>query len=111
MTQLYEINVKLSPNQTKNLANSYKKKKNNCLEVNKHALSGNDTLYVPSNIIVKRLNISKQLKKGMDIKLSKTNIRKQVGGRLLTTILSLGNTLLPTIGKTLGLSALSGLAS
>ena len=47
----------------------------------------------------------------MDIKLSKTNIRKQVGGSLLTSILSLGKTLLPTIGKTLGLSALSGLAS
>ena len=47
----------------------------------------------------------------MDIKLSKTNIRKQVAGSLLTTILSLGKTLLPTIGKTFGFSPLSGLAS
>ena len=47
----------------------------------------------------------------MDMKLSKTNIRNQVGGSLLSLILSLGRTLLPTIGKTLGLSALSGLAS
>ena len=47
----------------------------------------------------------------MDIRLAKTNIRKQVGGNLLTSILSLGRTLLPTVGKTLGLSALSGLAS
>ena len=47
----------------------------------------------------------------MDIKPAKTNIRKQVGGSLLTSILSLGRTLLPTVGKTLGLSALSGLAS
>ena len=47
----------------------------------------------------------------MDIKLAKTNIRKLVGGSLLSSILSLGRTLLPTLGKTLRLSALSGLAS
>ena len=47
----------------------------------------------------------------MDIKLTKTNIRKQVGGSLLTSILTLGRTLAPTLGKTLGLSALAGLAS
>ena len=43
----------------------------------------------------------------MDIKPSKTNIRKQVGGSLLTSILSLRKTLLPTLGK----SALAGAAS
>ena len=47
----------------------------------------------------------------MDIKLAKTNIRKQVGGSLLSTVLSLGRTFAPTIAKTLGLSALAGLAS
>ena len=47
----------------------------------------------------------------MDIKLSKSNIRNQVGGSLLTTILTLGKALAPTIGKTVGLSALAGLAS
>ncbi|CAH3154949.1 unnamed protein product [Porites evermanni] len=47
----------------------------------------------------------------MDIKLAKTNIRKQKGGNLLTSILSMGRALAPTIGKTLGLSALAGLAS
>ena len=47
----------------------------------------------------------------MDIKLAKTKIRKQVGGSLLTSILTLGTTLAPTLGKTLGLSALAGLAS
>ena len=46
----------------------------------------------------------------MDIKLAKTNIRKQVGGSLLSTVLSLGMRALPAIGKTLGLSALGGLA-
>ena len=47
----------------------------------------------------------------MEIKLTKTNIRKQVGGSLLSLILTLGRTLAPTIGKTLGFSALAGLAS
>ena len=47
----------------------------------------------------------------MDSKLAKTNIRKQVGGNLLTSILALGRTFGPTIAKTLGLSALGGLAS
>lgn len=47
----------------------------------------------------------------MDIKLAKTNIRKQVVGNLLTSILSMGRALAPTVGKTLGLSALAGLAS
>ena len=47
----------------------------------------------------------------MDIKLAKTNIRKQVGGSLLTSILTLGRTLAPTLSKTLGLSALAGIAS
>ena len=47
----------------------------------------------------------------MDIKLSKTNIRKQLGGSLLSTVLALGRTFAPTIAKTLGLSALAGAAS
>jgi len=46
----------------------------------------------------------------MDIKLSKTNIRKHVGGRLLTSILSLVGSLAPQLAKTIGLSALAGAA-
>ena len=110
MTQLYEIKVSLSPNQKKNLSNAYHKRETIVLRLTKDSLSGNDTLYVPSNV-VKRLEKNHKLRKGMDIKLSKTNIRKQVGGSLLTSILTLGRTLAPTLGKTLGLSALAGLAS
>ena len=110
MTQLYEIKVSLSPNQKKNLSNAYHKRETIVLRLTKDSLSGNDTLYVPSNV-VKRLKKIQKLRKGMDIKLAKTNIRKQVGGSLLTSILTLGRTLAPTLGKTLGLSALAGLAS
>ena len=100
----------LSPNQKKNLSNAFHKKETIVLRLTKDSLSGNDTLYVPSTV-VKRLAKSQKLEKGMDIKLAKTNIRKQVGGSLLTSILTLGRTLAPTLGKTLGLSALAGLAS
>ena len=110
MTQLYEIKVSLSPNQKKNLSNAYHKRETIVLRLTKDSLSGNDTLYVPQNI-VKRLDKNRKLKKGMDIKLSKTNIRKQVGGSLLSTVLTLGRTFGPTIAKTIGLSALAGAAS
>ena len=110
MTQLYEIKVSLSPNQKKNLSNAYHKRETIVLRLTKDSLSGNDTLYVPSNV-VKRLEKNQKLRKGMDIKLAKTNIRKQVGGSLLTSILTLGRTLAPILSKTLGLSALAGLAS
>ena len=110
MTQLYEIKVSLSPNQKKNLSNAYHKRETIVLRLTKDSLSGNDTLYVPLNV-VKRLEKNHKLRKGMDIKLAKTNIRKQVGGSLLTSILTLGRTLAPTLDKTLGLSALAGLAS
>ena len=107
---LYEIKVSLSPNQKKNLSNAYHKRETIVLRLTKDSLSGNDTLYVPSTV-VKRLKKNQKLRKGMDIKLAKTNIRKRVGGSLLTSILTLGRTLAPTLGKTLGLSALAGLAS
>ena len=47
----------------------------------------------------------------MEIKLAGSNIRKQVGGSLLTSILSLARTFGPTLAKTVGLSALAGAAS
>jgi len=110
MTQLFEIKVNLSPNQKENLASAFHKRETIVLRLSKDALSGNDVLYVPQNV-AKRLHKNRQLNKGMDIKLANSNIRKQVGGNLLTSILSLGRTFAPTIAKTLGLSALAGLAS
>ena len=110
MTQLYEINVKLSDNQKKNLSNAYHKRETIVLRLTNDSLSGSGTLYVPQNI-VKRLDKNRRLNKGMDIKLAKTNIRKEVGGSLLCTILTLGRTFGPTLAKTLGLSGLAGEAS
>ena len=112
MTQLFEINVKLSENQKRNLSKAFHtcNRETIVLSLSNDSLTGKDKLFVPANF-VKRLNKNRQLKKGMDIKLAKNNIRKQVGGSLLSSILSIGRTLLPTIGKTFGLSALAGAAS
>ena len=110
MTQLYEIKLQLSENQKRNLSRAFQQRETIVLRLASKALSGSDTLYVPSNI-VKRLKNSHLLNKGMDIKLARTNIRKKEGGSVLTSILSMGRALAPTIGKTLGLSALAGLTS
>ena len=110
MTQRFEINVKLSEGQKKNISDAYRKKEKIVIRLNNDFLRGNDTLYVPATV-KKRLEKNRKLNKGMDIKLAKTNIRKQVGGSLLTSILSLGRVFGPTIAKTMGLAALAGAAS
>ena len=110
MVELYEINVTLSENQKKKLSKAFHNRETITLRLSKDSLIGNDTLLVPSNI-VKRLEKNLTDRKGMEIKLAKTNIRKQVGGSLLTSILSLARTFGPTLAKTVGLSALAGAAS
>ena len=110
MTQLFEINVKLSENQKKNIRDAYRKRETIVIRLTNNSLRGNDTLYVPE-MVKKKLEKSRKLNKSMNIKLSKTNIRKQVGGNLLTSILALGQAFGPTIAKTIELSALGGLAS
>ena len=106
MTQLFEINVKLSENQKKNLSDAYHKRETIVIRLTNDSLRGNDTLYVPA-MVKKRLGKNRKLNKGMDIKLAKTNIRKQVGGSLLTSILSLGRVFGPTIAKNHGISSFS----
>ena len=109
-TELYEINVTLSDFQKMKLSKAFHNRETIKLRLKNDALRGSDTLLVPSTI-VKRLEKNRNMNKGMEIKLAKTNIRKQVGGSLLSSILSLGRTFGPTLAKTLGLSALAGVAS
>ena len=110
MTQLFEIKVKLSENQKKNISDAYSKRETIVIRLTNDSLSGGDTLYVPA-MVKKRLEKNRKENKGMDIKLSKTNIRKQVGGSILTSALALSRAFAPTIAKTLGLAALAGAAS
>lgn len=113
VTRFHEIQVNLSDNQKKNLARALKNKEAITLRLTAANLSGNDNLYVPMTTL-KRLAKNRLAGKGMDIKLSKTNIRKQVGGSLLSSLMKLAPLAAPvakTIAKTVGLSALAGLAS
>ena len=65
---------------------------------------------VPKNT-VNRVSKSKSLGKGVQIKISKANVRKQTGSGIFTSLLPVLRHVAPTIGKTVGLSALAGLAS
>ena len=54
MTQLYEIKVKLSENEKRNLSDlsrAFHQRETIVLRLASNALSGSDTLYVPSNIV------------------------------------------------------------
>ena len=110
MTQLFKINVKLSENQKQNIANAYKKRETIVIRLTNDSLHGNDTLNVPM-MVKKRLEKNRKENKGMDIKLAKTNIRKQVGSGWLSSAIALSRAFAPTIAKTMGLAALGGLAS
>ena len=65
---------------------------------------------VPKNT-VKRVAKSLELGKGVQIKISKANVRAQTGLGIFTSLMPVLRTVAPTVGKTLGLSALAGLAS
>ena len=60
MTQLFEINVKLSDNQKKNLSNAYHKRETIVLRLTNDSLNKNDTLYVPAMVKKRLLNWLKQ---------------------------------------------------
>ena len=110
MTELYKINVKLSEGQKRKLAKAYRDNEEVSIRLAHSDLSGSDALMVPKNTI-KTLSKSKELGKGIQIKISKANFRKQTGQGIFTSLLPVLRNVAPTIGKTVGLSALAGLAS
>ena len=110
MTNLHNISVQLSDGQKRNLARAYQRNEEVTLRLSKKSLKGSDTLRVPAQV-VKRLQKNRNAGKGMQIKISKANIRKQDGSGIFSSLMPLLKTVAPTIGKTLGLSALAGAAS
>ena len=110
MTELHKISVKLSQGQKRKLTKAYRHREEISLRLSKNALSGSDVLMVPMNT-VKRLAKAKSMDRGMVITISKYNIRRQSGSGIFSSILPVLKNVAPTIGKTLGLSALAGLAS
>ena len=110
MASLHNISVRLSDGQKRNLARAYQNNEEVTLRLTRNHLSGPDTLRVPAQV-VKRLQKSRNAGKGMQIKISKANIRKQDGSGIFSSLLPVLKSVAPTIGKTLGLSALAGAAS
>ena len=110
MTELHQISVTLSQGQKRKLTKAYRHREEISLRLSKNAISGCDVLMVPMNT-VKRLAKAKSMDRGMVITISKYNIRRQSGSGIFSSILPVLKNVAPTIGKTLGLSALAGLAS
>ena len=110
MTELHKIHVHLSEGQKRKLAKAYNDNEEVSIRLAHSALSGSDTLMVPRNTI-KKLAKSKDRGKGTVIKISKANVRKQTGEGIFSSLMTVLRTVAPTVGKTLGLSALAGLAS
>ena len=110
MTELHQISVTLSEGQKRKLSMAYRNREEISLRLRKNALSGSSVLMVPMNT-VKRLAKAQAANRGMVISISKYNIRRQTGSGIFSAVMPLLKTVAPTIGKTLGLSALAGLAS
>ena len=63
------------------------------------------------NKTVKKLAKHRNMGVGMQITISRINIRKKTGSRIFSAVLPALRAVAPAIGKTLGLSALAGAAS
>ena len=83
-TELHKINVRLSEGQKKSLAGAYRDRDSEVLRLKRDALTGNDTLLVPTTV-VQRLERNRASGRGVEIRFAKTNIRKQVGSGIEKT--------------------------
>ena len=112
MTTYHPYKIDLSRQQKKKLLKAIK---SNCaitLRLDVDQTTGNDELMLTTNQI-KRIAKAAALDVGVELRISKTQIRKvtRQGGSLYSAVVPLARTLAPTLAKTLGLSALAGLAS
>ena len=112
MTTYIEYHVNLSDGQKANLAKAIKPSSEITLRLKNNQLRGNDELMLTKSQI-KKIEKAARNNIGVDIKISKTQIRKSVkhGGSLFSSLLSLGTRLLPVVAKPLAKGALSALGS
>ena len=112
MTQYFPYGVKLSQGQMQKLSRAYNIRSSVTLRLNKSDLKGNNELMLTKTQINK---IQKAIKmnKGVEIKISKTQIRKVIkhGGALWSSLAGLALPLAKKIAGPLASGALSGLAS
>ena len=98
MSELHKISVNLSDGQKRKLAKAYRDREEVSIKLSNKNLSGSDTLLVPKNT-VKRLAKSKANGKGIQIKISKANVRKQTGSGIASSVLPVLRNVAPTLGK------------
>ena len=110
MSKLHHISVSLTQGQKEKLARAYQNKEGVSIRLKHSALSGTDVLMVPMNT-VKRVAKHRNMGVGVQITISKNNIRKQTGSGIFSAVLPTLRAVAPTVAKTLGLSALAGAAS
>ena len=110
MSKLHQISVSLTQGQKEKLARAYRNKEGVSIRLKHSALSGTDVLMVPMNT-VKRVAKHRNMGAGVQITISKNNIRKQTGSGIFSAVLPALRAVAPAIGKTLGLATLAGAAS
>ena len=105
-----KYNVNLTQGQKEKIARAFEKKCQTTLRLTNSQLSGSDELFL-TKTQVQKLEKAKKNGSGSDITISETQMRKQNGGNIFSAILPLARTVLPSLLKTAGLSALSGAVS
>ena len=113
MTTYHPYKVNLSEGQKDKLEKAIRGRNPISLRLKNSQLSGNDqaktTLMLTANQI-KKIQKAASQGKGVEIKVSKSQAQK-VGGSLFSALFPLARSAVPMLAKTLGLSALAGLAS
>ena len=109
MTTYHPYKVNLSKGQKDKLRRAFQSKNPVTLRLKNTQLSGNDQLMLTANQI-KRIQKAASQGKGAEIKVSKSQAQK-VGGSVVSALVPLARSVGPMLAKTLGLSALAGLAS
>ena len=109
MTTYHPYKVNLTKGQKDKLRKAFQGKNPVTLRLKKTQLSGNDQLMLTANQI-KRIQKAASQGKGAEIKVSKSQAQK-VGGSFVSALFPLARSVTPILAKTLGLSALAGLAS
>ena len=119
MTEYFPYGVKLSRGQMDKLSTAYANKSPITLRLETSDLNGNDELMLTKTQI-KRIQKAMKMNKGVDIKISKSQIRKVArhGGSLWSSLAGMASKALPMVmplaKKAIGplaTGALSGLAS
>ena len=112
MTAYFEYHVNLSDGQKANLVKAIESKNEITLRLKNRQLQGNDELML-TRTQIKNIEKASRSKTGVDIKISKKQIRKSVkhGGSLFSSLMSLGARFLPMVVKPLAKGALSALGN